>query len=306
MKVQWWPFIVFTTIELMKRNAVLAGLAAFALILSGCSPSAEDSTDRSAAAERIVSLSPTATETLYEIGAGNQVVAVDSNSNVPTDAPRRDFSGFKPNPEAVLAENPDLVIASDDTNGLGEALDAVGVKLLLLPAATSFEDAYQQVEKIGEATGHHKESQQVVEEMRTGISKAVQEVPEKIRNSRLSYFHEADPSLYSAGGGTFIGQAYGLLGLKSIAGDSADYPQLSNEAVIAANPDFIFLADHGSAGGVTPEAVSARPGWKEIDAVKSNRIEPLDPDLASRWGPRLPELIRSIATALKAYQPAHA
>lgn len=114
------------------------------LTLSGCSPSTEDTTDSSAAdtAERIVSLSPTATETLYENGAGNQLVAVDSNSNVPADAPRREFSGFKSNPEAVLAENPDLVIASNDTNGLGAALNAVGVRLLPLPAATSFEDAY--------------------------------------------------------------------------------------------------------------------------------------------------------------------
>lgn len=294
----------------MNSKSLSAGLFALLLLLVGCAPSnSADSPSGSAAggagdvAKRIVSLSPTATETLYEIGAGDQVVAVDSNSDVPENAPRRDFSGFKPNPEAVIAEDPDLVIANQDANGLGTALQAVGIDLLVLPAAATFEQAYDQIEQIGERTGHSDNSKKLVSKMKKDIAATVEGVDPAIRKAGLNYYHEADSSLYSAGDATFIGQAYAMFGMKSIAGPSDGYLQLTNEAVIDANPDLIFLADHGDAGGVTPEAVAARPGWNEIDAVKNNRIIPLDPDLASRWGPRLPQLIQAIADAVKAYQP---
>lgn len=285
-------FGLLTTIDIMKRTPLLAGLTALALLVTGCSTTSDEAAtnnESGAAVERIVSLSPTATETLYEIGAGDKVVAADKNSNVPEEAPNGDLDGFKPNPEAVLAEEPDLVIASSDTNGLSEALAAADVELLVMPPATTFDDAYGQIEKIGSATDHTDEAKQLVEKMKKDIDAAIAEVPQDIRDSGVNYYHEADPSLYSVGDGTFIGQVYGLFGMKSIAGDSDDYPLLSNEAIIDANPEIIFLADHGSAGGVTAEAVSARPGWSEIDAVKEKRIIPLDPDLASRWGPRLPE-----------------
>lgn len=294
----------------MNSKSLSAGLFALLLMLVGCSPSdSTDSPNDSAAAgsgnvaKRIVSLSPTATETLYEIGAGDQVVAVDTHSDVPENAPRRDFSGFKPNPEAVIAEDPDLVIASQDANGLGTALEAVGIDLLVLPAAATFEQAYDQIEQIGQRTGHSDDSKQLVSRMKKDISAAVDSVDPAIRDAGLSYFHEADPTLYSAGDSTFIGQAYAKFGMTSIAGPSDGYPQLTDEAVINANPDLIFLADSGADGGVTAEDVSARPGWNEIDAVKNNRIIELDANLASRWGPRLPQLIQAIADAVKAYQP---
>lgn len=294
----------------MNIKSLAAGLCALMLFLVGCAP-ANDATDtpsdKSAGgsgnvAKRIVSLSPTSTETLYEIGAGDQVVAVDSLSDVPENAPRRDFSGFNPNPEAVIAEDPDLVIASDDANGLGAALDAVDIELLLLPAATTFEQAYDQIEQVGERTGHADNAQKLVGRMKKEIEATVDSVDSDIRSAGLSYFHEADSTLYSAGDATFIGQAYSLFGMKSVAGAGDDYPQLTNEAVIQANPDLIFLADHGDAGGVTEEDVASRPGWNEIAAVKNKQIVPLDPNLASRWGPRLPQLIQDIAAALTAYQ----
>lgn len=294
----------------MNSKSLSAGLFALLLVLVGCSPSdtTESPTGSAAAgagavAKRIVSLSPTATETLFEIGAGDQVVAVDSLSDVPENAPRRDFSGFQPNPEAVIAEDPDLVIASQDANGLGTALEAVGIELLVLPAAATFEQAYEQIEQLGQRTGHSDDSDKLVSQMKEDIAAAVDSVDPAIREEGLDYFHEADPTLYSAGDSTFIGQAYAMFGMKSIAGPSDGYPQLTNEAVIDANPDLIFLADSGADGGVTPEDVAARPGWNEIDAVKSNRIIELDANLASRWGPRLPQLIEAIADAVKAYHP---
>lgn len=276
------------------------------LVLSGCATGEPVSTTSSSfvpeseiAEKRIVSLSPTATETLYEIGAGSQVVAVDRNSNVPFRAPRREFSGFEPNPQAILAEQPDIVFAAHDDNGLSEALAKANVELVMLRPPKSFDDAYAQIETIGSKTGHSDAASDLVTSMKNRIKQEVEKVPQPIRDKGLKYYHEADPTLYSAQDHTFIGQAYSLFGMKSIAGPGDQFSQLTNEAIIEANPAIIFLSDYGNAGGVEPIFVAARPGWDQIDAVKNNRIIPLDPDLASRWGPRLPELVSSIALALK-------
>src|SRR2546427_6515259 len=103
---------------------------------------------------RIVSLSPTATEMLFAIGAGAQVVAVDDQSNYPASAPMTKLSGFQPNIEAIAAYTPDLVVASDDTAGLVHGIGALNIPILIEPAAKNMSDSYQQIQQLGAATGH--------------------------------------------------------------------------------------------------------------------------------------------------------
>ncbi len=103
---------------------------------------------------KIVSLSPTATEMLWEIGAGDQVVAVDDQSDYPKDVPTTKLSGYEPNVEAVLEYEPDLVVAADDTGDLVANLEKARVPTLLLPAAEDLEETYSQMERLGAATGH--------------------------------------------------------------------------------------------------------------------------------------------------------
>jgi iron complex transport system substrate-binding protein len=114
-------------------------------------------------------------------------------------------------------------------------------------------------------------------------------------------FHELTPDLYSATSRTFVGQVYRLLGLRNVA-DAADtagsgYPQLSAEAVIAANPSVIVLAD-SKCCSQTPGTVAARPGWSSIAAVRNRRVVAVDDDIASRWGPRIATFIRVVANAI--------
>lgn len=138
--------------------------------------------------------------------------------------------------------------------------------------------------------------------MKRKIEATIDSVNPEIQGAGLSCFHEVDSTLYSAGGTTFIGQAYSLFDLKFVAGPSGDYPQLTNEAIIQVNPDFIPLVDHGDTDSVTKEDVAFRPGWNEITTMKNGQVAPLDSNLASRWGPRLPQLIQDIAEALRSYQ----
>jgi len=249
---------------------------------------------------RIVSLSPTATETLFAIGAGRQVVAVDNQSDYPKNAPKTTLSGFTPNVEAIAAYRPDLVVISFDTKGLARSLRRLKIKVVHHDGAKTLKGAYLQIRQLGLVTGNAARATQLVKEMRTKIDRIVETSRSRARG--LAVYHELDPLLFSASSNTFIGRAYALLGLGNIA-DEADsaatggYPQLSAEYVVAADPDLIVLADTVCCGQ-TPSTVAARPGWDRISAVRTGSIVRMDDSIASRWGPRLVNFFRAMSSAL--------
>ena len=247
----------------------------------------------------IVSLSPTATEMLYAIGAGSQVVAVDGFSNYPPAAAAlgTSLSGYEPNIEAISTFEPDLVIASYDPGGLVEQLNSLGIPVLIQDAATSFDNVYEQIEQLGVLTGHIAQSVQVTGQIQADIQTAVSaiDIP-----GPLSYYYELDNTYYSVTSNTFIGQIFGLFGLHNIA-DSAetgnDYPQLSAEAIVSSNPDLIFLADT-KYSNESAATVGARAGWSKVNAVVNGNVFELDDDIASRWGPRIADLVTAIGAAI--------
>ena len=250
--------------------------------------------------QAIVSLSPTATEMLFAIGAGDQVVAVDDFSNFPEDAPVTDLSGFDPNVEAIIGYEPDLVILSGDRNDVVSGLAAVDVPTIVLPSATTIEDTYTQIEVVGAATGHVGDAAEVVANMQSDIDELVAQLPEQ--DEPLTYYHELDDTLYSVTSDTFIGEIYALAGLDNVA-DTADgaaeaggYPQLSAEFLIDADPDLIFLADTKCCGQ-DASTVAERPGWSEMSAVQQGDVVELDDDIASRWGPRIVDFLQAIVEA---------
>jgi iron complex transport system substrate-binding protein len=254
---------------------------------------------------RIISLSPTATEILFAIGAGPQVVAVDDASNYPESVPRTDLSGITPNLEAIAAMQPNLVVASFAPDDLAAGLEVIGVPLLIQGAAASLDDTYAQIEQLGVATGNLDAASQLVAEMADeilGVTAASPPPGERL----LTYYHELDASYFTVASSTFIGEIYGLLGLRSIA-DPADadgfgYPQLSAEFILAQDPDFIFLADTKCCGQ-NAATVAQREGWDSLTAVQSGAILELDDDVASRWGPRVVDFLETVAAAVKTGVP---
>jgi iron complex transport system substrate-binding protein len=248
---------------------------------------------------RIVSLSPTATEMLFAVGAGPQVVAVDADSTYPPQAPRTELSGVQPNVEAIAKENPDLVVISNDIHDLMRSLRAVSIPTLLEPAAGTLDDTYAQIAQLGTVTGHEAEAEGVVSSMRAKIQQLVASAP--AFDHRLTYYHELDQTYFTATSTTFIGRVYALVGLRNIAdgarGTANGYPQLSAEYVVKANPDLVFLADTRCCGQ-SAATVARRPGWARMDAVRDDAVVPLDDDVASRWGPRVVDFLRAVVDAL--------
>jgi iron complex transport system substrate-binding protein len=246
--------------------------------------------------EAILSLSPTATEILFAVGAGGQVVAVDDQSTYPADAPMSALSGFTPNVEAIAGYDPDLVVISYDPGDLVVGLEALGIDVLMQGAANVIDDTYAQITELGALTGHVDGA----EALNESIAEGLEELAEGQPGAGMTYFHEVDATLYSATSTTFLGQLYALLGLENIA-DPADedgwgYPQLSPEYVIDTDPDLIFLAD--AEWGESVETVAARPGWDTMSAVRAGNVFPLD-ETAGRWGPRIVDFLTTVYQAVE-------
>ena len=292
----------------------LALVAALGL-LAACGESTTDSSapettaDRPAATaevegpERIVSLSPSATEMRCAIGAGDQVVAVDSLSTFPPEAPVTDLSAYEPNLEAIADHDPDLVVVDGTDTVLIEGLDAIGIDVHEAPAPATLDELYAQVEELGAVTGHEEEAADLASEMEADIEAILAAVPE--RDEPLTYYHELDDLLYSITSSTFLGELYALAGLENVAdaadpeGASGGYPQLSAEYLVSADPDLVFLGDVKCCGQ-TAETFASRPGFGDLSAVRGGNIVLLDDDVASRWGPRVVLLLDQIVEAVVA------
>ena len=310
--------------SLSHRLAAVAAAAALALSAVACGSSGSSSGSAPGAAGRaafpaviktangvvhirsrpttIISLSPTATEMLYAIGAGSQVKAVDSDSDYPPQAPMTKLSGLDPNLEAIVAYKPDLVVVSnftDNFDSLAKHLASFSIPVLYLPAPAGLSGVYSQFDQLGEATGHLAQADREDATLRSQISKIVASVPKHAQP--LSYYYELDQTYYSVTSSTFIGTLLALLGMKSIAdtasgaASSGGYPQLSSEYIVKANPDYVILADtvccHQNAA-----TAAARPGWSGLTGVKAGHVILLNDDIASRWGPRIVDLLHTVAT----------
>ena len=291
----------------LTRRVLIGTLLAFSSIAAACGSDTTVSTDStevvSEAPQKIISLSATHTEILFAVGAGEQVIAVDSMSNYPAESAGvlTDLSAYEPSVEAITAYEPDLVVIGDDFVGLAEQLTAVGIKSWVSSAPTTLDEAYAQIEDLGTAVGRGDEAIALATSMKSEIDAIIAQAP--ALDEPISFYHELDDMNYSVTSNTFIGSIYAALGLQNIAdatqGDT-DYPQLSAEFIVSQNPDMIFLSDTKCCG-VTAASVAARPGWEVLSAVQGGGIVELDDDVASRWGPRLVEFVQVLSDGVNAY-----
>jgi iron complex transport system substrate-binding protein len=250
-------------------------------------------------AEKIISLSPTATETIFALGAEGRLLAVDDQSNFPEGALslQAGLSGFEPNIESIAALQPDVVLHDGTVPGFADQLESLGIRSWVGAAATTFDDIDQQILELGALTDTGPAAQALVLQIDASIQQIVDSTT--LPAEPLTYFHELDNTLFTARSDTFIGQVYGLFGMRNIADraeDASDYPQLSAEFVISSDPDLIFLADADY--GESPETVAARPGWADLQAVRNGTVIPVSADITSRWGPRVVDFVQLVADSI--------
>jgi iron complex transport system substrate-binding protein len=193
-----------------------------------------------------------------------------------------------------VAAGPDLVLAAGThATTILPKLDALGLRTVVVEPA-NLSAVLDSIALIGAIAGERLRAVRLVCELQSRVetvATAVAGVPPP------TVFFELSPDLFTAGPGSFVDDLIVQAGGANVAaGASGAWPQLSAEAVVAADPDVILLADHEA--GVTAELVAARPGWNTIDAVERGRIVAIDSDLVARPGPRVVDGLEAIARAL--------
>jgi iron complex transport system substrate-binding protein len=296
---------------MFKSLRLVLSLLASALALTVVSASPGGATG--AGPRCVVSLSPTATETLFAIGAGAQVQAVDKDSNYPaTGLPGKRIDALNPSVESIIgicktsashpSTKPDVVFISYDANSIKAKLTAVGIKVVEQDAPTTVAGAYGQIIQLGRLTGHLTSAKSLVASLKKTIASDIKSIPAH-PGKTLTAYYELDPTYYSITSSTFVGSLLKSLGVVNIAdakSTSADagYPQLSAEYIVSSNPKMIFLADTVCCQA-SAATVATRPGFSTVNAVANGEVIALNDDVASRWGPRLKVLMNQITRAVK-------
>lgn len=250
--------------------------------------------------QRIVSLAPSCTEILFAIGAGSQVVAVDTYSDYPPEAvglPK--VGGFGTiSIEAVVDLHPDLILSTagvqlpyvDQLSGLGYPV------VVLNPADVN--GVIDDVALVGEATGNIEGANRVVQTMRDKISWVASRVAAESHSTPRVYFELWHDPYMSFGPNTWVDEIITKAGGRNIFHDSiSQYPIVNSETIIECNPEFIILQSH-SAGGRTAEEVKTRTGWNFIAAVQNDKIYIVDENLFLRPGPRIVDGLYTLTSIL--------
>lgn len=257
-----------------------------------------------APAQRIVSLSPASTESLFAIGAGEQVVGRDAFSDYPEQAKGiADIGGGfgELNIEAILAQNPDLVLASALTPPEQiKSLEDARLTVYTLGNPRNLDEMYAILQTLATLTGHKAEAAALID----GLKQRVATVEAKMAgvSQRPLVFYEIDGTdpnaVWTPGPGTFIDTLITMAGGNNLGANlKGEWVQISLEELISRDPDLILLGDTVW-GGVTVESVKARAGWEALQAVQNGNVFPFDDNLVSRPGPRLVDGLEALAKLL--------
>jgi iron complex transport system substrate-binding protein len=243
------------------------------------------------APQRIVSLAPSTTEILFALGLGGKVVAVDNFSDYPADVTALPKIGdLKVNFEQVVAKSPDLVLAAAITSpDAVKKLEDLKLTVVVVGSATSTMDNIQSdITLVGKVSGTQAQAQQVIEGMRKKLDSLKAKAATARSKPRVYWeLDGTDPTKpFTVGPGGFVNDIITLAGGENtFAKSTTPYAQISSEQVVSANPDIIIMSD--AAYGVTVDALKARKGWNVVNAVKNNKVFPIDDNLVSRPGPRV-------------------
>ena len=252
------------------------------------------------APERLVSLAPSNTENAFALGLGSKVVGVTDWDNYPEEVKEIEkIGGLEPNIEKILSLEPDLVIAHVSANNKSiQPLRDAGLKVLALPDSKNFDGVYEALRMLGKATGTQDKAEEVIQQMEQKKAAITAKVADLSEKEKVKVWVEVSPDLYTAGRGTFIDDLIRLAGGINVAAEEEGWVQLSEEQVIAAQPDVIITTYGGYETEKPSEQIRARKAWADLPAVKENRIYDLNSDLVSRPGPRLVEGLEQVAKCL--------
>lgn len=250
--------------------------------------------------ERIVSVVPSITETVFTLGLGDEVVGVSDFDTYPVEVEEKERIGgiVDFNVEKIISLEPDLVLGDDRLSITGKGFDQLrdaGIPVVILPADNSFADVYNTIELISNLTGTQEQAKTIINEMKEKIETIKSKVERIDIDEASTVYIEIDAEMWTVGKGTFMQEMLDMLKAENAAGDQVDAFQITEEQVVQANPDIIIATyDY-----VDPlEQINNRDGWSDVTAIKEERIYPVDTDLVNRPGPRLAEGLGEFAKSI--------
>lgn len=270
-------------------------LIALLLTLSSCT---KKNRAQSEIPQRIVALSPVATEILFAVGAQDQVAAVSDLTDYPEEARKKPFAGGFDGKtlsmETILSFKPDFVYLTDGMhNFLIEPLESYGIKYYV-SKANSIKAVEQEILDIGIITGHEKNAKKIVD----NIEETVLKVQKNAASTQLKVYYEVWNSPFmSVGTESFINDILQTVNLKNIFDDLKDaYPVVSEETILARQPDLILIP---MTSGLTVDDIKARNGWDSLPAVKNNKVFIINDNLYTRSGPRITQTLEELSKLIK-------
>lgn len=252
------------------------------------------------APQRIVSLAPSETEGLFALGLDEQVVGVSDNDDYPEAVKdKARMGGFEVNVEAVVAAQPDIVLAG---NLVGEetvkSLTDLGLKVFRSNPKT-IEEVMDNIKTVGQITDHQKEASEVTGQMKAELDKVTEAVQAVPADQKKQVYIEFSPG-WTVGKGEFMDEMITLAGGVNVASDITGWSEINEENIIKANPDVILYAKSvvDENNRTLADIIKQRGGWDQITAIKEDRIVALEDNLLSRPGPRVTQGLTEVAKAI--------
>lgn len=262
-----------------------------------------DSNSKEHSYKRIVSLMPSNTEILYELGLGKDIVGVSTVDDYPKDVKKgkKQFDTMNLNKEALLKVKPDLILAHESQKGTSkkvlDSLEKNGVKVVYVKDAQSLDQTYETFKQIGKVTGREHEANELVDETKHNVEKVIKSVPRHHRSQSVFMEVSSKPEIYTAGKHTFFGDMLAQLDAKNSFSNIEGWKPVDKESIIKKNPD-ILISTEGLSKSDYYKVIKKRDGFRQIKAVKNGRIETVNGDEISRPGPRIDEGLKQLRDAI--------
>ena len=262
-----------------------------------------DSNSKEHSYKRIVSLMPSNTEILYELGLGKDIVGVSTVDDYPKDVKKgkKQFDTMNLNKEALLKVKPDLILAHESQKGTSkkvlDSLEKNGVKVVYVKDAQSLDQTYETFKQIGKVTGREHEANELVDETKHNVEKVIKSVPRHHRSQSVFMEVSSKPEIYTAGKHPFFDDMLAQLDAKNSFSNIEGWKPVDKESIIKKNPD-ILISTEGLSKSDYYKVIKKRDGFRQIKAVKNGRIETVNGDEISRPGPRIDEGLKQLRDAI--------
>lgn len=290
----------------MKLFRVVYLLFAAIIVLSGCQSNidnekneAKQESKEKVEYKRIISLIPSNTEILYELGLGDKVVGVSTVDDYPKDVKdKKQFDAFKLDTEALMKAKPDLILAHESNKSTQEKdlkkLTDAGVKVVYIDDANSINEMYQTFKQVGKVTGKEKEANKLVDKVKNDIEKVKKDIPEDKQGKQVFMEISSQPDIYTSGKNTFYDDMLTSIKAKNVFHDEEGWIKTDKESILKRNPD-VMITTSGQSEEEYKKLNNNRDGFDQVNAVKNDSVYALNADKISRPGPRLAEGLEELA-----------